>query len=83
MNFAQEISLESFYILQRIAWGMRMPVSVVMDIILRIVPLIIDRGKICEACMDKTICRNCPFSSENHRSSSDLIQKVMKKGETD
>ncbi len=83
MNFTPEISLESYYILQRIAWGMRMPASVVMDIILRIAPLIIDREKICEDCMSKNICRNCPFSLENHKCSNDLIQKVMKKGETD
>ncbi len=83
MNFTPEISLESFYILQRIAWGMRMPASVVMDIILRIVPLIIDREKICEACMSKTICRNCPFSLENHKYSNDLIERIIKKGEKD
>ena len=81
MNYTPEISNESFYILQRIAWGMRMPASVVMDIILRIAPLIIDREKICEACMSKNICRNCPFSSENHKCSNDLIDKIIKKGE--
>ncbi len=82
MSFTPEINMESYYILQRIAWGMRMPTSVVMDIILRIVPLIIDREKICEACMSKTICNNCPFSPEHHRYSNDLINKIMKKGET-
>ena len=81
MIYTPEISNESFYILQRIAWGMRMPVSVVMDIILRIVPLIIDRERVCNECMNKTICRNCPFSSENHKCSNDLIDKIMTKGE--
>lgn len=81
MNYSPEISNESFYILQRIAWGMRMPASVVMDIILRIVPLIIDREKICCECRNKTICRNCPFSSENHKCSNELINMIMKKGE--
>lgn len=81
MNFTPEISNESFHILQRIAWGMRMPVSVVMDIILRIVPLIIDREKICNECMSKTICGKCPFSSEHHTYSRDLIDKIMMKGE--
>ena len=81
MIYTPEISNESFHILQRIAWGMRMPISVVMDIILRIVPLIIDREKICNECMNRTICRNCPFSSEHHISSRDLIDKIMKKGD--
>ncbi len=82
MAYTPELSDEASCTLRRIAWGLRMPMTVAMDLIMRVIPLIIDRDKVCEGCRDKTRCADCSFSQEKHRNCKDLIN-IIRKGEID
>ena len=81
MAYTPELSDEASCTLRRIAWALHMPMTVAMDIIMRVIPLIIDREKVCEGCRDKTRCQDCTFSQQNHRNCKDLIN-IIRKGET-
>ena len=81
MKYMQEIDEESFHTVQRISWGMKMPVPVVMDVLLSIAPLMMDREQICSACMDKCLCHKCRFNPIRHRNNDELIHRIIKKGE--
>jgi hypothetical protein len=59
-----------------------MPMTVAMDLIMRVIPLIIDREKVCDGCRDKTRCADCSFSQEKHRNCQELIN-IIRKGEID
>ena len=80
MAYTPELSDEASCTLQRIAWALCMPMTVAMDIIMRVIPLIIDRDKVCEGCRDKNGCADCSFSQEKHRNCDELINKITKKG---
>jgi hypothetical protein len=81
MAYTPELSDEASCTLRRIAWGLRVPMTVTLDIIMRIMPLIIDKEKVCEGCQDKTKCDDCSFSQEKHRNCYELISMILKKGE--
>lgn len=80
MAYTPELSDEASCTLRRIAWALHMPMTVALDIIMRVIPLIIDRDKVCEGCRDKTRCADCCFSQEKHRNCDELINTIIKKG---
>lgn len=79
MAYTPELSDEASCTLRRISWGLRMPMTSAMEIIMRIMPLIIDREKVCEGCRDRTRCADCSFSEENHRNCETLINIFQKR----
>lgn len=80
MAYTPELSDEASCTLRRIAWGLHIPMTVTLDVIMRILPLIIDRQQICEGCKDRTRCADCSFSTEKHRNCDELINAIIKKG---
>ena len=50
--------------LRRIAWGCQMPMTKTMGSILEHLGATLDKGKICDACKDKSFCGQCDFYLE-------------------
>ena len=46
---------------RRLAWAYNMPMTSTIDLIVRLIPSIVDSGKVCIACKDNTKCKNCGF----------------------
>ena len=81
MAYTPELSDEASCTLRRIAWALNMPMTKALDIVMNVIPMIIDPKKICAGCRDKTRCADCCFSQDNHKTCEHLVN-IIRKGET-
>ena len=66
MGYTPELSLESFRTLRRIAWALGVPMTQAIEQVFEYMPKFLDRGKVCDACRDKSKCCECLFSTNNN-----------------
>lgn len=65
MAYTPELSLTSSCTLRRIAWALGIPMTQAMERVFDHLPRFLDRDKVCEACRDKSKCRECLFSTNS------------------
>ena len=46
---------------KRLAWALKKDMTEAVDIIIQLLPYIMDYKKICNACQDNSICDSCAF----------------------
>jgi hypothetical protein len=63
MAYTPELSYQSSCTLRRIAWALDVPMTVAIEMVFEAMPRVLDNRRICEACKDKTKCRECVFLS--------------------
>ena len=61
MAYTPELSQHHSGMLRRIAWACDMPMTKTMVSIFDHLGNTLDKGKICDACRDKSRCKICPF----------------------
>jgi hypothetical protein len=61
MAYTPELSLRSSCTLRRIAWALDMPMTLAIESVFETIPKIVDRKKVCEKCLDRSICASCAF----------------------
>ena len=61
MAYTPELTQFHSASLRRIAWALKKPMTKTLAAIIDNLIAIIDPGKICEACKDKSDCQNCMF----------------------
>ncbi len=64
MAYTPELSLKSSRTLRRIAWAMNIPMTEAIERVFDHIPRVLDQGKVCRGCRDKTRCEECDF---NHK----------------
>jgi len=74
MAYTPEMSLEGSQILRRIAWSLDKPMTKTLEFVMKNITLFIDPKKICGKCKDNSICRQCIFSEQNHKSCHQVFQ---------
>jgi recombinational DNA repair protein RecR len=65
MAYTPELSYRSSCTLRRIAWALNMPMTKAMERVFDHLAEILDRGKVCKGCRDKTRCDDCVFNNKN------------------
>lgn len=65
MAYTPELSLQSSRTLRRIAWALNLPMTQAIERVFDHLPGILDPEKVCEACRDKSLCRECLFSTHH------------------
>ena len=61
MAYTPELDQHHSAILRRIAWGCQMPMTKTLASIFDHLGSTLDKGKICNACKDKSFCSDCSF----------------------
>lgn len=61
MAYTPELSQQHSATLRRIAWSCQMPMTKTLASIFDHLGATLDKGKICEACKDKSFCGSCVF----------------------
>lgn len=79
MAYTPELSDQSSCTLRRIAWALNVPMTRALEKIMNVIPMIIDREKVCDGCRDKTRCADCVFNQENHRNCEPLIDILQER----
>ena len=64
MAYTPELSLKHSRTLRRIAWALQMPMTKAIEQVFDQIVTVIDRKMVCEACKDKSLCRQCVFSNK-------------------
>ncbi|MFH2059652.1 MAG: hypothetical protein ABIJ59_12215 [Pseudomonadota bacterium] len=67
MAYTPELSQYHSGILRRIAWACKKPMTKTMVNIFDHLGDTLDKGKICNACKDKSICKTCAFNLKEVR----------------
>ena len=49
---------------RRLAWAINKPMTETMDVIIKLIPSIVDPSKVCLSCKDSTKCQGCSFRSQ-------------------
>ena len=62
MAYTPELSQENSCTLRRIAWALEIPMTKAMEEIFTYIGSLIDSGKVCTACRDKSLCKKCTFN---------------------
>ena len=65
MAYSPELSMQSSRTLRRLAWALNMPMTKAMGKVFEYLPEILDNKKVCEACRDRSKCRECLFSNHH------------------
>jgi hypothetical protein len=59
--YTPSFSYESSAAVRRLAWAMGKPMTKTVEILVRLIPSLVEPSKVCRACKDKTICDTCPI----------------------
>ena len=62
MAYTPELTMKSSRALRRIAWALDMPMTKAMEKVFEHLVKTLDRGKVCQACRDKSKCSDCQFN---------------------
>ena len=65
MAYTPELTQTYSGTLRRIAWALEMPMTKAIEEVLNYVGKVIEKGRVCEACRDKSFCEQCPFDDNN------------------
>ena len=65
MAYTPELSQKSSCTLRRVAWALGVPMTKAMERVFDHLPEIVDKGKVCEGCRDKTRCTECAFNNKS------------------
>ena len=49
---------------KRLAWAIGKPMPAAVDLMVKLLPSIVDPAKVCLACKDNTKCQSCTFRSQ-------------------
>ena len=62
MAYTPELSQKHSGTLRRIAWSMGIPMTEAIEHVFDYVSEVADSKIVCDACRDKTLCRDCVFN---------------------
>jgi hypothetical protein len=61
MIYTPQFSEKNSVSVKRLSWLFNLPMTKTVDLMVRLIPSIIDPAKVCLSCKDKTSCSNCIF----------------------
>jgi hypothetical protein len=64
MAYTPELSYRHSCTLRRIAWTLNIPMTRAIEAVFEHAGKIFDNKKVCEACRDKTRCKECVFNPD-------------------
>ena len=64
MPYAPSFSTRSTVSLRRIAWSLDVPMTVAMEKVMDILPLVMPAKEVCAKCQDRSRCVDCVFKAK-------------------
>ena len=79
MAYTPELNYQSSCTLRRIAWALDIPMTKALHQIINVLPIIINKAKVCDGCRDKSKCTDCSFHQNNNCSGDSLIKILQER----
>ena len=64
---------------RRLAWAMGISMPAAINILVRLLPTIVDPSKVCSFCKDKTKCQGCSFNNKTPPKEQDFLSLFTQK----
>ena len=65
--------------IRRLAWAMDVNMPMAIDILVRLLPSIVDQKKVCKLCRDKSKCDYCTFSAQPLQQEQDALSQFTER----
>jgi recombinational DNA repair protein RecR len=62
---------------RRLAWAMGKPMPKAIDIMVKLLPNIVNPSKVCQLCKDKQACNACTFSKQPNPKEFVILEAVL------
>jgi hypothetical protein len=62
---------------RRLAWAMGKPMPAAVDIMVKLLPSIVNPSKVCLLCKDKAKCQACTFSKQSDPQEFAVLEAVI------
>jgi hypothetical protein len=62
---------------RRFAWALKKPMPAAVDLMVKLLPTIIDPAKVCLACQDNGRCKGCIFSKQTDPEELTVLEAVI------
>ena len=62
---------------RRLAWAINKPMPAAVDIIVKLMPSIVNPSKVCSLCKDKQACQACVFSKQLDPEELTVLEAVI------
>ena len=63
--------------IKRLSWSMGKPMSAAVDLMVRLLPSMVQSAKICMDCKDNTKCQACIFSAQTAEREASALLKAL------
>ena len=64
---------------RRLAWAMDVSMPAAVNIMVRLMPSIVDPSKVCQLCKDKAKCQSCTFHNQPAQQQQDILAQFTEK----
>jgi hypothetical protein len=64
---------------RRLAWAMGISMPAAINILVRLLPTIVNPSKVCNLCKDKTKCQGCSFNNKTPPQEQDFLSLFTQK----
>ena len=64
---------------RRLSWAMGVSMPAAVNIMVRLMPSIVDPSKACQLCKDKAKCQICTFHNQSTQQQQDLLAQFTEK----
>ena len=59
--YSPQFSETACIAVKRLSWALNLPMTKIIELMVKIMPSVLNAQKICSACQDKSKCQNCAF----------------------
>jgi recombinational DNA repair protein RecR len=71
--YSPQFSATASISVRRLAWAMGKPMPATIDLMVKLLPSIVNPAKVCQSCKDSTKCPGCTFHSQFPRQEQDFF----------
>jgi len=78
-SYTPQFSNQATISVRRLAWAMGISMPAAINIVVQLLPSIVDPAKICKACRDSSKCQSCTFHNQQSKQEQDILSKFTSK----
>jgi hypothetical protein len=74
--YSPQFSYQATVSVRRLSWAMGVSMPAAVNIMVRLMPLIVNPSKVCPACKDNTKCKSCIFNAPSAQQETGALSQL-------
>ena len=75
--YSPQFSALSAVSVRRLAWALSKPMPATVDIMVQLLPHVLNSAKVCQSCRDKSKCADCAFCNSSQQLDPAVLENVV------